>query len=160
MRFTPALLLLMAVALFTQSCKKNDKDCAFLAPRLILINFSEAASDTVIIRKYAPATGFSQLIDTVRIAKANLTYTLIGKDSSVLNTNNKSFNEQFYLYDWRLVIPGASKTIEITDVKATFGKQEEKGEECHSYVNSMMLDSKLYKYTTWLPDTYRAYVTN
>jgi hypothetical protein len=159
MRFSSVLLLLIAVVLVGQSCKKKKEDCAFIAPRMVFNNFSEDESDTMIIRKYEAASGFSKLIDTTLISRAVLTRTTLGNDSVAINTNNKAFNNQFYSYNWELVIPGAGgKVVRFSDIIARFTQEVETSAQCQSYVSSMNQDGSQRVFATWFVDSYNLFI--
>ena len=87
-RFGSLLLFLVLIVLANQSCKKSEDNCAFLPPDMIFVNFTEDESDTMIIRRYVKGTNFSQLQDTMRISRAHIIRTEVGKDSLKLVPDN------------------------------------------------------------------------
>jgi hypothetical protein len=108
--FSKSIFLLLICSYCWSSC--GTYPCAKATLRYHLIGFSEAACDTVIIRKFTKHT--TTLIDSVGLYNA-IIYERTGdtlKGISYLSNANLESN-----YDYQLFFPGANKTITISNIQ-------------------------------------------
>src|SRR5690606_34052609 len=161
-------LSILAVAfigaiVFMTSCGKGDNGshCQFLSPAFILVNYTEQEMDTLILRRYEKNNNFSNLLDTLMLSKAEITYKKVG-DDSVSVTSNKDgyvkFAAELYENDWEIYVPATQTTGRITEVNAQFLSKTDPGEECKSFAKSMRVDGFKKEYATWFGDDYRFFI--
>lgn len=153
------VMLLVAVLLVVQSCSnKKKEDCPFLAPQMVFVGFTEAESDTMVIRRYEKNSGFGRLLDTARITRGNLQRIAVGKDSfRLVPSNYPQLDALFYLHDWQLYLPEAKKTVEIVGAFPRFTQERERSTTCNSYVSSVQFDRQTYTFTSWFDTHYRVF---
>lgn len=155
----------IASIVFTASCGKGDgsSHCRFVSPSFILVDYTEDEMDTLILRRYEKNNAFTDLIDTLMLSKAEITYKEVGDDSfSITSTKDPyiKFSAELYENDWEIYIPATQTTSRITEVKAQFLSKTDPGEECKSFASSMRLNGMKKEYTTWFGDAYRFFVVN
>ena len=156
-----SLLAVLAVSLlvFAAACSKDSEDCVFKAPDMVFVGYSEAATDTIIYRRYENNGQFNNLLDTILVANTNIKRQVIGKDSVVLfPMTYPDFGTNFYTNNWELYLPATKQSIRISDIVPVFNQQREAGSQCHSYVSSVVVNQQLYTYTSWFGSGYRIYV--
>ena len=157
-------ITLMSAAAFMSSCGKDDDGthCRFVSPSLILVDYTEAEMDTLILRRYEKTNSFTNLIDTAVFSKGEITYKEVGDDSFRITSNKEAFrkfSEELYQNDWEIYIPATGEKSRITEVKPRFLSGTDPGEECRSFAEFMRLDGNKREYTTWFGDGYRFFVT-
>lgn len=162
-RFSAIGALLIAATTIISSCSKNDKsDCPFLSPKMVYVNFSESETDTLIIRKYQLNSGFTKLIDTAIIGKADLVRTIIGKDSVAISSNKpaySNFSYGIYGYNWEVVLPGnGNQTTRISEVVPQFTQERQPSAQCQSFVYSMNFNGITRKWSSWFGSEYQVYI--
>lgn len=162
-RFGAIGTLLIAATAMVSSCKKdNSSNCPFLSPKMVYVSFSESETDTLIIRKYQMGSGFTKLIDTTVIGKADLIRTIIGKDSVVIASNKPTYADfayGIYGYDWEVVLPGnGSQTTRISEVVPQFTQERQPSAQCQSFVYSMNFNGTTRKWNSWFGSEYQVYI--
>lgn len=154
--------LLAATAIFSSCNKENSSDCPFLSPKMVYVNFTEAETDTLIIRKYQQSSGFLHLIDTAIIGKADLIRTVIGKDSIAISSNKTAFANfayGIYGYDWEIVLPGnGNQTTRISEVVPQITHERQPSAQCQSFVASMNFNGTPRSWTSWFGSEYQVYI--
>jgi hypothetical protein len=157
-RFGSLLTVITASILIIQACNKNKVDCPFLAPQVVFVGFTEAERDTIVYRKYEKNGSFTSLIDTTLISKADIISSTVGQDSIGLSSNKyPDLNTKFFAYDWELYLPGANRTVRISDVTPQFTQERESSAQCQSYTSSVKVDGVMYNFTGWFDSPYRVY---
>jgi len=158
-RFSSLLALITIVFFIGQSCNKSkNEDCPFLAPKIVYVGFTEAESDTLIVRRYEKNTNFSKLLDTMAITRAHIIRTQVGKDSQRLEPNNyPQLSSLFYLHDWQIYLPGAGQTVAITSATPKFTQEKEPSTQCQSFVSSVTVDNRNYSFSSWFDMQYRVF---
>lgn len=162
-RLSMLAIALIATMSIIISCKKNESYCTFMAPRMVLVKFSENESDTIVLRRYEKGNSFSKMVDTILLSKAEINYKTIGQDSVAITSTNplfKEFSENLFANDWEIYVPGAQVTERISEVKGRFDTKSKETEPCQSFVESMKYQGSVRNYNTWLSDDYSFYLLN
>jgi hypothetical protein len=83
--------------------------------RLAFVSFTEAETDTVILKRYVKGSNFNQQIDTALIDTSLVKYASRGDTlfPSELHTQTLLIN----LYDYQVVVPAANKVFTVTDIE-------------------------------------------
>lgn len=158
---TGSLLLVASLIFAFMACEKKKEDCAFLAPAIVYIGFSESESDTLIIRRYSPNNQFDKLLDTFMVTKANINRVPVGADSVRLDPINYTrFNEEFHANNWEIYLPGADQTVRIDQIMPRFMHKSETGSTCQSYASNARVNLLPYAWDSWFGTGYRVYVKN
>jgi hypothetical protein len=139
------LILLLLPFLFFLSCKRCQTEaCNFFETiTLHLIHYSEAETDTIIIRRYKTNTNFSILIDSVQ--QKNYVYSGDTMNLFSVDMHADFFDKGLLEYDLEIVNPSDNKTVRIFDISrehnthkvcsgGLFG--EGKAEMCTNRLNS------------------------
>ena len=157
-RFGSLLALVVAAIFIAQGCKKNKEDCPFLAPQLVFVGFTEAERDTIIFRRYENNGLFTSPLDTLLVAKADITVNIVGQDSVALSSvKYPDINSKFFANNWEIYFPGAGRTVRISEVLPTFTKEREASAQCQSYVSSVNVDGQTFTFSSWFDKPYRVY---
>ncbi|MDQ6902617.1 MAG: hypothetical protein M3139_06350 [Bacteroidota bacterium] len=119
-----------------------------------LVSFSEAETDTVVIRRFSKATNFTALKDTFLLASANANFQRMN-DTTLLLQNIDQYNIITSTYDYEIFIPKANRLFKISDVvekfqtaRAGLGKVG-----CINPITSYKIDGQLIS-----PTSYYGYV--
>jgi hypothetical protein len=154
------LVALVAGISFLNSCDKSKSYCAFIAPQMVYIGYSDSERDTMVIRRYNQGGGFANKpLDTFLVSKANIQSTVIGKDSVILAPANYTLlRTSFYGSDWIIILPGAHHADTFTNIQPRFTTASEPSTTCQSFVKTMMANGKVIAYDQWLTDTYKYYI--
>lgn len=142
--------LILLLTIIISSC--GESPCVKTELRYSLIGFSDAESDTIIIRRFTKNT--SQLTDTVlfdeanaiRFSRSNDTLTMGAYSSAALLESN---------YDYQLYFPQPNKVFNITDIfeEQLFEKNKgifnTKKIICANRINSCMLNGQLITFNKW-----------
>lgn len=159
-RLSSIFILIIAGMVAFQSCSKKKSDCAFLGPSIVYTGFTEAETDTLIVRRYEKNGLFTNLIDTALISKADITRTIVGTDSVTLTSPKYTLlQDAMYANDFEIYLPGSNRTFKITGVDATFNQEKEPSTICQSFANTVYLDGVKYTFTTFFDTPYRIYAT-
>jgi hypothetical protein len=159
-RLGAKLIIGVAIAFVLQSCSKTKEDCSFLAPDIVYVGFTQAETDTFIIRRFEKNTNFIKPLDTLKITRAHIDRIPVGEDSVKLVPDNYSrLSTDFYLNDWEIYFPAMDRTVYITNAVPQFTQEKEASALCHSYVSSVNFDNRVYQFSSWFDTPYRVYVT-
>ena len=80
-----------------------------------LVSFSEAETDTVIVRRFSKATNFTRLKDTFLLASANANFQRMSDTTLLLQSIDQN-NIITSLYDYEIFIQKANRLFKISDV--------------------------------------------
>jgi hypothetical protein len=83
--------------------------------RLAFVSFTQAETDTIILKRYVKGTNLSQQIDSAMIDTTLIKYTARGDTLYPSELHVQTLLNS--LYDYQVVIPGANKTFTITDIE-------------------------------------------
>jgi len=104
-----------------------------------MISYSASEIDTIIARKFSKGSNFLQQIDTILMDKTNVMF----------NAQNDTFQMVSYKgnipllskYDYQVVIPAISRTINITEINEPMLEGDCRGKEaCVNFIVSAKLD--------------------
>ena len=128
----------------TSCCKTVDCERGYLD--IATINFTRQQSDTFIIRRYKVNTNFTELVDTLLLARnVNAYYSDIGLDtSSVLMYDSNPFKINTG-FDYVLFFPATNTIRKISDIKETKNQQTLclRLKRCFNDINSYKIDGLL-----------------
>ena len=128
----------------TSCCKTVDCERGYLD--IATINFTRQQSDTFIIRRYKVNTNFTELVDTLLLARnVNAYYSDIGLDtSSVLMYDSNPFKINTG-FDYVLFFPATNTIRKISDIKETKNQQTLclRLKRCFNDINSYKVDGLL-----------------
>lgn len=160
-RICSFLLSISAAIAGLASCSKNQKNCPFLPPQIIYVNFTDAETDTMIIRRFEKNSGFLNLLDTILVSRPHIVKTPVGNDSVRLEPDNYPvFQGDFYSYDWQVYFPGNSRLIPVEEIIPQFAKEKEASAQCQSFVSSLSFDNQRYNFYSWAGNAYRVFAVN
>lgn len=159
-----ALLFIVVVVAFAACKKTDDKQCSFLAPSIVLVNFTQEDMDTIIIRRFSNNNQFSQLLDTTFFPSTSITKTPVGQDSVKITVPYERFNDAFASFNWEIAFPGTTSLTRFSDFQVINNDEEETGAECHTFVGNVKVYESLpytrqYVFPTWVGNQYRIYIT-
>ncbi|MEO8860731.1 MAG: hypothetical protein ABI358_04875 [Ginsengibacter sp.] len=80
-----------------------------------LVSFSEAETDTVVVRRFSKATNFTTLKDTFLLTSANANFQRMN-DTTLLLQNIDQYNIITSPYDYEIFIPKANRLFKISEV--------------------------------------------
>ena len=161
-------LLLSTIAVITgfTACnkEKDNNDCSFKAPAIVLVDFSEADRDTIILRRYSNSNSFSNKEDTTLFTVNTIQKTTVGQDSIMVTLPNELFNKNFYSYNWEITMPSTGYFARLSDITLVNSDEQQVGTECHSYISNVKVYesvpiTKNYIFPTWVGNQYRIYLT-
>jgi len=121
-------LLLATLVLLTWACNRSyEYNCNDSNIYPVFVHFQPADIDTFIVRKFAAASGFTNLLDTGKV--------VIGVSGGYYSTSNDSTTVALSGgkygittgFDWQVYIPATDSTIDITDINS-----EARHETCHA----------------------------
>ncbi len=98
---------------FLISCARQPCQMANSIPALV--SFSQAETDTVVVRRFSKATNFTTLKDTFLLTSANANFQRMN-DTTLLLQNIDQYNIITSIYDYEIFIPKANKLFKISDV--------------------------------------------
>ena len=142
----------LTVILFLISCARQPCSMANSVPALV--SFSEAETDTVVVRRFSKATNFTTLKDTFLLTSATANFQRMS-DTTLLLQNIDQYNIITSIYDYEIFIPKANRLFKISDVveqiqteSAGLGKVK-----CINPITSYKISGQLI-----IPTTYFGYV--
>gem|GEM_PF-4548870 len=157
--FTTVFVALLSIIV---ACNKNgETHCAFVSPELIFVNYMESDLDTIVVRRFPKDNSFSKPVDTTVFAKGDVTYKLVGDDSTTFKSGRdayRMFTEELFNNDWEIYLPATGQTSRIYNVVGSFPKSTDPGEACKSFVKSMNFEGVERTYITWIGDDYRYFM--
>jgi hypothetical protein len=150
MRNITSFPVIIFLILILASC--GESPCIKTVLRYSLIGFSDAESDTIIIRRFTKNT--SQLKDTfffdetnaIRFNRSNDTLTMTAYSSTALLESN---------YDYQLYFPQPNKLFNITDIFEEQLSEKKNGifntkkTICVNRINNCRLNGQLVNFSGW-----------
>jgi hypothetical protein len=101
-------LLLILISCGSQPCQMANSIPAF-------VSFSEAETDTVVVRRFSKASNFTTLKDTFLLASANAHFQRMN-DTTLLLQMIDQYNIITSTYDYEIFLPKANRLFKISDV--------------------------------------------
>ncbi len=98
---------------FLISCSRQPCQMANSIPALV--SFSQAETDTVVVRRFSKATNFTTLKDTFLLTSANSNFQRMNDTTLLLQSIDQN-NIITSIYDYEIFIPKANRLFKISDV--------------------------------------------
>ena len=109
----PRLAFIFCITLLT-AC--GSRPCIEGMPTLNYVSFTDAETDSIILRKYVKDGGFTSLMDSVIISKSNSIYQ---KSNDTLHILTSPYGGDYPLdihFDYEVYMPFANKLFRISNI--------------------------------------------
>ena len=109
--FTLALPLLLVLI---SSCKK-DFPCLEPHPILKFVAFTDAETDSIVLKKYVKSSNFSSLVDSTIIDQSNSTYEKSNDTLHIFTANGGDYPLDIQ-FEYEVSLPAVSRVFKITGI--------------------------------------------
>ena len=123
-------LFLSLLPLIISSCS-TEYSCSDTSITPVFINFQPSDIDTLVLRKYAVNSNFTNPLDSEQINFGYSGYYISNNDSTTVQL----FSEKLSIktgFDWQIFIPSKNRTINISQIKS-----EKRIDKCSHGIFSM-----------------------
>lgn len=144
MKNTNLILAFCSICLLLNSCGRYP--CGNASSMIALVNFTDAESDTIILRRFVKNTGFMNLYDTLLITQLNGNFQSLNDTLLVMY----SVNDHHVItsdYDFEIYFPEIDKIYKLTDVAEDIRYGSKAGEKvyCINPITSYKLRWRINK---------------
>lgn len=143
--------IIIVMSMYLTSCCKTINCETFSTININLSQFTKQESDTFIIRRYKPATSFSQKLDTLLVARdKNATYSDFA--DGITTAVNLNIEVKYAItagFDYELYFPATNTLRRITEISDIQGQikycsPSAGTNSCMNQLNSLKVDGRLF----------------
>lgn len=153
MKAIQLLFFLCLTGFMLNSC--GHYPCGDASSFIGLVNFTEAESDTIIIRRFAKGSGLTTLHDSMMITQLNAN---LQRQQDTVNVLFHFDGNQFITsdYDFQIFLPATNSVYELTDITEDIRYGSKAGEKnyCINPITSYKLNGKLIKVNPYYQPIY------
>ena len=139
-----ALILIIIISTFISACEYH---CTTASPNIAFVAFPDDETDTIVVKRFAKGSNFSNIIDTRQIDKLNSSFQKINDTLTVWIAYGLEVGFVSN-YDYELTLPSTGRQFRISDIdepqrtlkKGLFSTTKE---GCINSINSYRVNDQL-----------------
>ena len=107
--------LVCAISVSMLAACSRSRPCVEGTAILNFVSFTDAETDSIVLRKYVKDNGFNSLIDSVIISKNNSIYQKSNDTLHILTSMQGEYNLDIH-YDYEVYMPYTNKLFRISNI--------------------------------------------
>lgn len=129
----------------------GDYPCGKGSSSIALIGFNEAESDTVIVKRFVKATGFTDLHDSILLTKSGNYFYLMHDTLRISYSDNSGYGIVTSYFDYKVFLPATGRIFSITEVTedVKYGRNNGQKVYCINPLTSYKIDGQQVSSTNY-----------